>query len=117
MKRKMGNRIVAEIGRSARRRHRYRRPARAECVVYMGTVDMVAAQEPNVFRMRLLGTEVRPVESGSKTLSKTPSMKPSGDCHQRAPRIICWAACSASPLPELLQVRGRAADWPQASAR
>lgn len=38
-----------------------------ECVVYMGTVDM-ARQEPNVFRMRLLGTEVRGVESGSKTL-------------------------------------------------
>ncbi|HET6445680.1 MAG TPA: tryptophan synthase subunit beta [candidate division Zixibacteria bacterium] len=38
-----------------------------ECVVYMGTVDM-ARQEPNVFRMKLLGSEVRPVESGSKTL-------------------------------------------------
>jgi tryptophan synthase beta chain len=33
----------------------------------MGTVD-IARQEPNVFRMRLLGTEVRPVEVGSKTL-------------------------------------------------
>ena len=38
-----------------------------ECVVYMGSVDM-ARQQPNVFRMRLLGAEVRPVESGSKTL-------------------------------------------------
>ncbi len=38
-----------------------------DCVVYMGTVDM-ARQAPNVFRMRLLGTEVRAVESGSKTL-------------------------------------------------
>lgn len=38
-----------------------------ECIVYMGSVDM-ARQEPNVFRMRLLGAEVRPVESGSKTL-------------------------------------------------
>ena len=38
-----------------------------ECVVYMGTVDM-ARQQPNVFRMRLLGTDVRGVESGSKTL-------------------------------------------------
>jgi tryptophan synthase beta chain len=38
-----------------------------ECVVYMGTVDM-ARQQPNVFRMRLLGAEVRPVESGSQTL-------------------------------------------------
>jgi tryptophan synthase beta chain len=38
-----------------------------ECVVYMGTVDM-ARQRPNVFRMRLLGAEVRPVTSGSQTL-------------------------------------------------
>lgn len=38
-----------------------------ECVVYMGTVD-IARQQPNVFRMKLLGAEVHPVESGSKTL-------------------------------------------------
>jgi tryptophan synthase beta chain len=38
-----------------------------ECVVYMGTDDM-ARQAPNVHRMRLLGAEVRPVESGSRTL-------------------------------------------------
>ncbi|MFC1465765.1 MAG: tryptophan synthase subunit beta [Candidatus Brachytrichaceae bacterium NZ_4S206] len=38
-----------------------------ECIIYMGVVDM-ARQEPNVFRMRLLGAEVRGVESGTKTL-------------------------------------------------
>ncbi len=38
-----------------------------ECVVYMGEVDM-ERQAPNVFRMRLLGAEVRPVTSGSRTL-------------------------------------------------
>lgn len=38
-----------------------------ECVVYMGTEDM-ARQELNVFRMRLLGAEVRPVDSGTRTL-------------------------------------------------
>ena len=38
-----------------------------ECHVYMGRVD-IARQQPNVFRMKLLGTEVIPVESGSKTL-------------------------------------------------
>ena len=38
-----------------------------ECHVYMGSVDM-ARQKPNVFRMKLLGAEVIPVESGSKTL-------------------------------------------------
>ena len=37
------------------------------CVVYMGEVDM-ARQELNVFRMRLLGAEVVPVSSGSRTL-------------------------------------------------
>ncbi|GIV85573.1 MAG: tryptophan synthase beta chain [Candidatus Roseilinea sp.] len=38
-----------------------------ECVIYMGVVDM-ARQAPNVFRMRLLGAEVRGVESGTRTL-------------------------------------------------
>jgi tryptophan synthase beta chain len=38
-----------------------------ECVVYMGEVD-TERQELNVFRMRLLGAEVRPVRSGSRTL-------------------------------------------------
>jgi tryptophan synthase beta chain len=38
-----------------------------KCVVYMGDVDM-ARQELNVFRMRLLGAEVVPVTSGSRTL-------------------------------------------------
>jgi tryptophan synthase beta chain len=38
-----------------------------DCVVYMGVEDM-RRQRPNVFRMRLLGAEVRPVTSGSCTL-------------------------------------------------
>jgi tryptophan synthase beta chain len=38
-----------------------------ECTVYMGEVDM-ERQELNVFRMRLLGAEVRPASSGSRTL-------------------------------------------------
>jgi len=37
------------------------------CVVYMGSVD-VERQKQNVFRMKMLGAEVRPVESGAKTL-------------------------------------------------
>ena len=37
------------------------------CVVYMGETD-IKRQAPNVFRMRLLGAEVRPVTSGSRTL-------------------------------------------------
>ncbi|MCZ8375409.1 MAG: tryptophan synthase subunit beta [Beijerinckiaceae bacterium] len=38
-----------------------------QCVVYMGAVD-VERQKPNVFRMKMLGAEVIPVTSGSKTL-------------------------------------------------
>jgi tryptophan synthase beta chain len=38
-----------------------------ECIVYMGVVD-VERQKANVLRMKALGAEVRPVESGSKTL-------------------------------------------------
>ena len=38
-----------------------------DCVVYMGEVD-IARQQPNVYRMKLLGAEVRPVSSGSRTL-------------------------------------------------
>jgi tryptophan synthase beta chain len=70
MKRKMSKtRIVAETGAG---QHGVATATAAamlgiECVVYMGAVDM-ARQEPNVYRMRLLGAEVRKVDSGSKTL-------------------------------------------------
>lgn len=37
------------------------------CIVYMGSID-IERQAPNVHRMKLLGAEVRPVESGDKTL-------------------------------------------------
>ena len=37
------------------------------CTVYMGEVD-IERQQPNVFRMKLLGAEVKPVTSGSRTL-------------------------------------------------
>ena len=38
-----------------------------QCIVYMGEVD-IERQKPNVERMRILGAEVRPAKSGSKTL-------------------------------------------------
>ena len=38
-----------------------------ECIVYMGAVD-IERQAPNVSRMKMLGAEVRPAHSGSKTL-------------------------------------------------
>ena len=43
-----------------------------ECIVYMGTEDM-RRQEPNVFRMRMLGAEVRAVTAGSRTLKEAVS--------------------------------------------
>ncbi|HET7497133.1 MAG TPA: tryptophan synthase subunit beta [Candidatus Eisenbacteria bacterium] len=68
--RRMGKkRLVAETGAgqhgvaSATAAARYG----LECTVYMGEVDM-ARQRPNVERMWLLGAEVRPVASGSRTL-------------------------------------------------
>jgi tryptophan synthase beta chain len=38
-----------------------------DCIVYMGAVD-VERQKPNVFRMKMLGAEVVPVQSGTRTL-------------------------------------------------
>ncbi len=68
--RRMGKtRIIAETGAgqhgvaTATVAARYGLP----CVVYMGATD-IERQKPNVFRMRLLGAEVRPVTSGTATL-------------------------------------------------
>ena len=38
-----------------------------QCIVYMGAID-IQRQAPNVARMKMLGAEVRPAQSGSKTL-------------------------------------------------
>ena len=68
--RKMGKkRIIAETGAG---QHGVAAATAAalfglECVVYMGEVD-IKRQELNVFRMQILGAEVRPVKSGSRTL-------------------------------------------------
>jgi tryptophan synthase beta chain len=43
-----------------------------DCVVYMGTEDM-RRQEPNVFRMKMLGAEVRGVTAGTRTLKEAVS--------------------------------------------
>ena len=69
VKRMGKNRIVAETGAG---QHGVASATVAallglDCVVYMGAVD-IARQEPNVFRMKLLGAEVRPVTSGTQTL-------------------------------------------------
>jgi len=70
--RRMGKRrIIAETGAG---QHGVATAAVAamfgmECVVYMGEVDM-QRQALNVYRMRLLGAEVRPVTAGQKTLKE-----------------------------------------------
>jgi tryptophan synthase beta chain len=46
--------------------------SRLECTVYMGELD-IERQRPNVLRMELLGAEVRPVASGSRTLKDATS--------------------------------------------
>ncbi len=68
--RRMGkSRIIAETGAGQHGVATATVAARfgMECIVYMGERD-IERQQPNVFRMRLLGAEVRPVSSGSKTL-------------------------------------------------
>ena len=68
--RRMGKRrIIAETGAGQHGVATATVAARCglQCVVYMGARD-IERQKPNVFRMRLLGAEVRPVTSGSATL-------------------------------------------------
>ena len=68
--RKMGKkRIIAETGAGQHGVASATVAARfgMECIVYMGAEDVVR-QAPNVYRMKLLGAKVVPVESGSKTL-------------------------------------------------
>src|ERR1700674_4782353 len=68
--RRMGKtRIIAETGAGSHGVATATVAARfgLPCTVYMGEVDM-ERQKPNVFRMRLLGAEVKSVSSGSRTL-------------------------------------------------
>jgi tryptophan synthase beta chain len=68
--RRMGkSRIIAETGAGQHGVATATACARfgLECIVFMGEVD-VERQKPNVFRMKLLGAEVVPVSSGSRTL-------------------------------------------------
>jgi tryptophan synthase beta chain len=68
--RRMGkSRIIAETGAGSHGVATATVAARfgLPCTVYMGEVD-IERQKPNVFRMRLLGAEVKPVSSGSRTL-------------------------------------------------
>ena len=63
------NRVIAETGAGQHGVATATACARfgLECIVYMGEED-IRRQAPNVFSMKLLGAEVRPVTSGSRTL-------------------------------------------------
>jgi tryptophan synthase beta chain len=74
-----------------------------ECVVYMGTEDMVR-QAPNVQRMRLLGAEVRGVDSGTRTL-KDAINEAMRDwvTHVRTTHYLLGSALGAHPYPTMVR--------------
>ncbi|HEY1848414.1 MAG TPA: tryptophan synthase subunit beta [Opitutaceae bacterium] len=74
-----------------------------ECVVYMGAVDM-ARQSLNVFRMRLMGAEVRGVEAGQKTLKEAinEAMR-DWVTNVRTTHYILGTAYGAKPYPEMVR--------------
>ncbi|MEO6005387.1 MAG: tryptophan synthase subunit beta [Opitutus sp.] len=74
-----------------------------ECIIYMGAVDM-ERQALNVFRMRLMGAEVRSVESGQKTL-KDAVNEAMRDwvTHVRETHYILGSALGAHPYPMMVR--------------
>jgi len=74
-----------------------------ECVVYMGTDDM-RRQELNVFRMRLLGAEVRGVSAGSRTL-KDAINEAMRDwvTNVRSTHYLLGSVLGAHPYPEMVR--------------
>jgi tryptophan synthase beta chain len=74
-----------------------------ECVVYMGTEDM-ERQSLNVFRMRLLGADVRPVDNGSRTLKDAinEAMR-DWTTHVRTTHYILGSVLGAHPFPMMIR--------------
>src|SRR5476651_2015689 len=74
-----------------------------ECVVYMGAVDM-ERQALNVFRMRLMGAEVRSVEAGQKTLKEAinEAMR-DWVTNVRGTHYILGSALGAHPYPMMVR--------------
>src|ERR1700694_4686378 len=103
---KMGKpRIIAETGAV---QHRVASPPVAahlglECVVYMGTEDM-ARQALNVARMRMLGTQVVGVDSGSRTL-KDATNEGRGDwvTNVRTTHYLLGSVLGAHPYPTMVR--------------
>jgi len=74
-----------------------------DCVVYMGEVDM-ARQAPNVARMRMLGTEVRPVKSGQRTLKEAVSEAiRDWVANSRTTHYILGSALGPHPFPMIVR--------------
>jgi tryptophan synthase beta chain len=74
-----------------------------ECVVYMGTEDM-ERQSLNVFRMRLLGADVRPVDNGSRTLKDAinEAMR-DWTTNVRTTHYILGSVLGAHPFPMMIR--------------
>jgi tryptophan synthase beta chain len=74
-----------------------------ECVVYMGAVDM-ERQALNVFRMRLMGAEVRSVDAGQKTLKEAinEAMR-DWVTNVRSTHYILGSALGAHPYPMMVR--------------
>jgi tryptophan synthase beta chain len=76
---------------------------RLRCVVYMGEEDM-RRQELNVYRMRLLGAEVRPVAAGSRTLKDAISeAMRDWVTHVRDTHYILGSVLGAHPYPAMVR--------------
>jgi tryptophan synthase beta chain len=74
-----------------------------ECVVYMGAVDM-ERQALNVFRMRLMGAEVRSVDAGQKTLKEAINVAMRDwVTNVRTTHYILGTAYGAKPYPEMVR--------------
>lgn len=74
-----------------------------ECVIYMGAVD-VERQALNVYRMRLLGAEVRPVTAGQKTLKEAISeAMRDWVTHVRSTHYILGSALGSHPYPMMVR--------------
>lgn len=74
-----------------------------ECVIYMGAHDC-ERQRLNVFRMRMLGADVRPVEAGQKTLKEAvnEAMR-DWVTHVRSTHYILGTAYGAHPYPVMVR--------------
>jgi tryptophan synthase beta chain len=69
-----------------------------KCVVYMGAVD-VKRQMPNVLRMKMLGAEVIPAESGNKTLKDATNEALRDWINNPVDTLYNWIGCGSTSLP------------------